>query len=480
MAEKHPLTTSAGPARDEAKALCAKDASCGKAVRDPAIGRDAGAGPSRAFGPARAMKGESRGGTGHSKGTIRPLPSGSKRGRANLPAKGSIGVGARKVAGGTVAGSKTKGAAAPLPNLAIPKPTPAKCVQKPSGIDTQSSGGWTKVSRRQRRRASAARTLQRQNAGESPDEPAVAPSRSQKRPLVGSGDSPQTDGDSKRTKVGSYAEALSGERVAIIPAAFPAEKFLASYVGAIQKAVISRLLGAPDPLPKITFGNIVGGALHISCGDKASSTWLSTAIGEGEIAGLSFKVVDARDLPKPVKMAWKTKIVGVQDSKQLLELLQRRNPDLRTDEWKVVGTSVAEASTRRIILMDRESADVIRKAGYQLHSGIDVSTFKLLEDVEKGSRGAEADPRAAPPDTEVATATKDDGVRGTDVANREGVEAGSRGGRASPLMTPEDLRDLAELYLGGRSSPMSEDAQDAQNAQSGSEGAADLSRPKKF
>ncbi|XP_047998186.1 glycine-rich protein 2-like [Leguminivora glycinivorella] len=40
---------------------------------------------------------------------------------------------------------------------------------------------------------------------------------------------------------------------------------------------------------------------------------------------------------------------------------------------------MSELNTRRIVLMDQVSADVIREAGYVLHSGLDTSHFKLLE-----------------------------------------------------------------------------------------------------
>ncbi|XP_048006189.1 uncharacterized protein LOC125241657 [Leguminivora glycinivorella] len=78
-------------------------------------------------------------------------------------------------------------------------------------------------------------------------------------------------------------------------------------------------------------------------------------------------------------MAWRTAIDGSQDVSLALRVMQRRNPKLRTDEWKVVDTVMSELNTRRIVLMDQVSADVIREAGYVLHSGLDTSHFKLLE-----------------------------------------------------------------------------------------------------
>ncbi|XP_073951188.1 uncharacterized protein [Choristoneura fumiferana] len=527
----------AGPVGDEAK----KD--CGKVRRVPVTDRDAGAGPSSKKGPvgftkargtgvkAHRTKGEKCGGAAPPKGTARPLPEGSKRGRTVPPAKGSTCVVAGKGKRVTAPSSR-KAVAPPQPNPVQPNPASGEGAQTPTGTSAPSYEGWTKMSRRRKRRAKeilrALGPLEDSSSeGGTPAAPTGNPAP-QKRPLATTGGPSQSARDSKRTKVAeSYAEILAGERAAIVPVDFPAERVLMGHVGAIQEAVITRLLDAPDPLPQLTFGNIVGGALHVGCNNAESFAWLSSAIGEGEIAGMSLKVVYARDLPKPVKMAWKTKIVGVQDSRTLLRLLQRFNPRLHTEQWKVVDTIVAEASARRIILMDRESAEVIKEAGYCLHSGIDVSSFKLLDDAEKtlggggddqstargkakanpGIAGAAADgvevnpehakeapgdAKVAPGDTEASSGVAEIHSVGAQAVPGEaevgaavvmevedvGSDSGADGVRGvggssvtSSQISLADLRALSELYLDGPTSPASQEEPQ--------ERAADLSMPKK-
>ncbi|XP_047993412.1 uncharacterized protein LOC125231867 [Leguminivora glycinivorella] len=165
--------------------------------------------------------------------------------------------------------------------------------------------------------------------------------------------------------------------------------------------------------------------------------------------------------------------------------MQRRNPKLRTDEWKVVDTVMSELNTRRIVLMDQVSADVIREAGYVLHSGLDTSHFKLLETgkereheeagVEPGTDGGEGDSAAdkaagaagaatgeaperdAPPGAPAEVAG-DRSEAGEVVLVGESL-AGLRWAReSSPISSmagSEDLRGLEELYLEGTTSPMS-------------------------
>ncbi|XP_047988927.1 uncharacterized protein LOC125228407 [Leguminivora glycinivorella] len=200
-------------------------------------------------------------------------------------------------------------------------------------------------------------------------------------------------------------------------------------------------------------------------------------------------------------MAWRTAIDGSQDVSLALRVMQRRNPKLRTDEWKVVDTVMSELNTRRIVLMDQVSADVIREAGYVLHSGLDTSHFKLLETgkereheeagVEPGADGGEGDSvaneaagaagaatgeapeRDAPPGAPAEVA-RDRSEAGEVVLVGESF-AGLRWTReSSPILSvagSEDLRGLEELYLEGTTSPMSCD-------NTVQEAAADLSTAK--
>ncbi|XP_047993523.1 uncharacterized protein LOC125231960 [Leguminivora glycinivorella] len=177
-------------------------------------------------------------------------------------------------------------------------------------------------------------------------------------------------------------------------------------------------------------------------------------------------------------MAWRTAIDGSQDVSLALRVMQRRNPKLRTDEWKVVDTVMSELNTRRIVLMDQVSADVIREAGYVLHSGLDTSHFKLLETGKErcGRRGGgdgEAPERDAPPGAPAEVA-RDRSEAGEVVLVGESF-AGLRWTReSSPILSvagSEDLRGLEELYLEGTTSPMSCD-------NTVQEAAADLSTAK--
>lgn len=498
MDKSKPVTTNtAVPARDEAKARSANDGT--RAGRNTAYSRDAGAGPSNVGGRGGHAK------PVHSKGVVRSFPYKVRSGQAQTgTARGPNAAGTGGVVGTSMPKQTHK---PPLPNPGESAPT-GTGMPKPSGEGVPGDGKCN-LSKRQKRRIIA-----RERAHTLAQAPGVQPSTSivvtevghNKRPLGSSGDSALLTSAPKRTRVGSYAEAVVVERMAIIPVGYPVDKMVAGHLAAVQSAVLAAMDSAPDPLPTIAIGNIVGGALHVNCKGRGASTWLSATIGGMTIGGLSLKVVDAKDLPKPVKMAWKTRIVGVQDVKLMLRVLQRFNPGIHTEHWKVVDTVMSEASTRRIILMDRESADVIKASNYQLNSGVDLSSFKLLEDVEdRRQGGARADPRM-PGVVETAAEGDVNPMGGTDpedaAANVQGDEAPSKdvaesgteaaasaaamvegpwgegramagmGRESSPLSTvdPEDLRAMADLYLDGDGipSPMSGGAPAEEAAEVGS------------
>ena len=79
-------------------------------------------------------------------------------------------------------------------------------------------------------------------------------------------------------------------------------------------------------------------------------------------------------------MAWKSRNTWCVDTPKVLNMLQRFNPALKTAEWKVVDTLIEEGHVRRIVYMDKVSAEVIKTGNYHLQAGLDRSSFKLLDD----------------------------------------------------------------------------------------------------
>ncbi|XP_047991253.1 uncharacterized protein LOC125230212 [Leguminivora glycinivorella] len=483
MDTKVPVTTGGGdavPVRDEAKAHSAKVAA--PAISGAVCDRSTSVGSGNTWTSARTgAKRRGHGGAGHPNSTNPSLPLGLKSGGAK---QAPLGEPTSAGAGGMGRGATANcGRDVPLPNSGGAAPGAIDDATAPQGVDAQSGGGVAPTRRQKRRAKARANRDAQEGAGPSTS---GAGRQATKRSLGASGDSSLLAGDHKRTRVGgTFAEVAASEKMAIVPVTFPEEKVLLEHRSAIVSVLLVALDEAADPMPDITLGAVTGGALHITCGGSDAVGWLRSVIGRGEIGGRRLKVVAAKDLPKPVKMAWRTAIDGSQDVALALRVMQRRNPKLRTDEWKVVDTVMSELNTRRIVLMDQVSADVIREAGYVLHSGLDTSHFKLLETgkereheeagVEPGTDGGEGDSAAdkaagaagaatgeaperdAPPGAPAEVAG-DRSEAGEVVLVGESL-AGLRWAReSSPISSmagSEDLRGLEELYLEGTTSPMS-------------------------
>lgn len=182
----------------------------------------------------------------------------------------------------------------------------------------------------------------------------------------------------------SYRAALTNIKLAIVPDKYPYQRLELEDLEHVRGLITEKLEDAPDPLPILEVGHALSaGAIHVSCRDSMAAKWLQANLS-GECVGTGvIRVINAADLPKPVKMAWKSRNMALVDVDRAVKMLQRLNPSLRTNEWKVVSSVVEEHHIRRVVLMDRVSADAIADAGYALPGGIEYCVFKLLEDPDR-------------------------------------------------------------------------------------------------
>ena len=124
-----------------------------------------------------------------------------------------------------------------------------------------------------------------------------------------------------------------------------------------------------------------------SCYSQASVQWLIKAMAGKRVGDKNLKANYAKDLPKPVKMAWKTKDMSSRDCPTLIARLQRYHPTLNTNEWRVVGNLIEPSGQRMVVLMDEKSANYIQAAGNMLFSGVSISVFRRF--AEKKVEGSE-------------------------------------------------------------------------------------------
>ncbi|KAL0840726.1 hypothetical protein ABMA28_015914 [Loxostege sticticalis] len=321
--------------------------------------------------------------------------------------------------------------------------------------DGQTEGGArTGKKKRQKPSGSQRRAkaeLRRQQAEES-----VSTADRSKRARETSGES-QVLIDAKRMKTGgSYAGALNTHRMAVIAEDYPGTELGSEEYVAFQGLLWDKLEATPDPLPVINMGSLYSGAIPITCEGESSAQWLGTFSGI-TIKGMKLKVIEAKDLPRPVKMAWKSRNVSRMDTGRVLRMLQRFHPNLRTSTWKIVDTTVEGLTVRRIILMDAASAAYIKSQGYSLSTGVDRSIFKLLEYIERPAGepvDSEAESRRGESNQAAEPSARPGSTLGEPVAGPSGYSRSSQsgGGATNIKIGEEPVRD--EVCPGREMSPV--------------------------
>jgi hypothetical protein len=134
------------------------------------------------------------------------------------------------------------------------------------------------------------------------------------------------------TEPENYGDALTNIRVAI-KENYPEDKLSEEE----QDLILDRIAGAfrttPEGnLPRLRSYRLEGGALMRICADHQSRQWLKNAMhGHKLREGTTLTVIDAKDLPKPVKMALRTGDKQSKDIKELLQWIGDLNPRLSTE-----------------------------------------------------------------------------------------------------------------------------------------------------
>ncbi|PNF16032.1 hypothetical protein B7P43_G04600, partial [Cryptotermes secundus] len=117
--------------------------------------------------------------------------------------------------------------------------------------------------------------------------------------------------------------------------------------------------------------------------DQQSGQWLIKAIVNHRLkSGTRLKATDARNLPKPVKVALRTKDKIDQNQEELLKWITDLNPGLHTENWRVLDKQSQTKGERLILFIDRDSHTIIQRTGYKIFTGLSQGTVKVLDDPE--------------------------------------------------------------------------------------------------
>jgi hypothetical protein len=133
-------------------------------------------------------------------------------------------------------------------------------------------------------------------------------------------------------------EAMTNIKIAIFRETYPEDKLTEEDQNYILEELGRVLRRTPTgELPHLKSYRLEGGAFIRICGNQQSGQWLVKAIDNHRLGtGARLKATDARSLPKPVKVALRTKDKVAQTQEELLTWIKNLNAGLNTEHWKVM------------------------------------------------------------------------------------------------------------------------------------------------
>lgn len=156
-----------------------------------------------------------------------------------------------------------------------------------------------------------------------------------------------------------YAEVAADYYMAIVPDGFPASLINEEQSELIKSALLAALnravaeFPAGSPAPRFSGVNLRGGSVRAACADQFTMNWLKRVVANSVLwEGAKLKVIEAKDLPKPIRvMAW---VPGPREEPELvLRKLSFQNPGLTTENWAVVDEKPDPKGRQLIILMGK-------------------------------------------------------------------------------------------------------------------------------
>jgi hypothetical protein len=131
---------------------------------------------------------------------------------------------------------------------------------------------------------------------------------------------------------GTYKEALTNIRITIFKETYTEDKLNEDDQTYILEELGKVLRRTPiGEIPHLKSYRLEGGTLISRCANQQSSQWLVKAIDNHRLGtGARLKVTDARNLPKPVKVALRTRGKVVQTQDELLTWINNLNPGLKS------------------------------------------------------------------------------------------------------------------------------------------------------
>ena len=79
-------------------------------------------------------------------------------------------------------------------------------------------------------------------------------------------------------------------------------------------------------------------------------------------------------------MTFKTKDISIKNPEVLFRRLELLNPGIKTTYWKLIERQADSKGQQLILLIDQESAKILKMMNLAAYTGVDKGLFKILSD----------------------------------------------------------------------------------------------------
>jgi hypothetical protein len=97
--------------------------------------------------------------------------------------------------------------------------------------------------------------------------------------------------------------------------------------------------------------------------------------------------METTNLPKQIKMAFKTKDIITKNPEVLFRRLELLNPGIKTTYWKLIYRQADSKGQQLILLIDQGSAKILKRMNLAAYTSVDKGLFKILSNSSGGKAG---------------------------------------------------------------------------------------------
>lgn len=209
-----------------------------------------------------------------------------------------------------------------------------------------------------------------------------------KRPREDSKTPPQRNKKPRKTQTGTYSEALTEFKMAVIDRRHPEVTLDQEQAELIQNKLVDAMDGTPtgsDCLLQFARTTFSGGVLWMTCANENTKRWLMENVKNlgGLWEGADLTTVESKDLPKrPRVLVFIPK--PVEEEEKIRTRLGKQNAGLRVGGWLLLSRKMEDAGTILAYSIDEASFGALERNRFRAYYRLGTVSFRVLKGLDGG------------------------------------------------------------------------------------------------